>query len=241
MPLHKLTLPFAQVRGTMHNREHRQGLTLSDAPTQGHNARRYCAHQPPPTAAQRMIRSITGASAKAWAALPAATAAEWRTLAAKVTANNSLGYTYRLTGIALWNRVQFYRQLDGQAIDPAPPPLLDVPGPLAGVLITIFQGGNLYVLAPYTGIPNTCRAFLRMTDSSPNQARMRQHHELRSPTTDVPIAIVQAVAYNFIWALTPDNITLTTGQYVGLELVFMSPAYLPRPPPFTRRALLSPW
>jgi len=232
MPIHSLNVPFSQMRGTLHNLEHRQGLTLSDHPTQGHNARRYCAHQPPPTAAQRAIRSITGASAKAWKALPAATAADWRALAAQVTNNNSLGYTYKLTGIALWNRVQFYRQLDGQAIDPTLPSLLDVPGPCTTITQFYIGAENLIVIAYYTGIPDTCKALIRITDSSPNQARMRQHHELRIPTTDPSQSIVQANAWRYIWNVLPTNVTLTNLEWVGFEMIYMSPAYLPRAPQF---------
>ena len=232
MAIHRLNIPFAQMRGTMHNLEHRQGITLSDAPTQGHNSRRYCAHQPPPTAAQRAIRGITGASAKAWSALPAATAAAWRVLAAQVTRNNSLGYTYRLTGCALWNQVQFYRQLDGQAIDPTLPPLLDVPGPCTGITQFYVGATNLIVIAYYTGIPDTCKALIRITNSSSNQARMRQHHELRIPTTDPTTSIVQANAWRFIWNILPTAVTLTELEWVGFEMVFMSPDYLPRAPWF---------
>jgi len=232
MPLHRLTLPFAQIRGTMHNLEHRQGLTLSDAPTQGINSRRYCAHQPPPTAAQRAIRSITGASAKAWKALPAATAADWRALAAQVTNNNSLGYTYKLTGIALWNRVQFYRQLDAQAIDPTLPSLLDVPGPCTTITQFFVGAGNLFVIAYFTGIPDACKALIRITNSNPNQARMRQHHELRIPTSDPSLSIVRADAWRFIWNILPTAVTLTDLEWVGFEMVFMSPGYLPRAPWF---------
>jgi len=232
MPLHKLTLPFAQVRGTMHNLEHRQGITLSDAPTQGHNARRYCAHQPPPTAAQRMIRSITGASAKAWAALPAATAAEWRTLAAKVTANNSLGYTYRLTGIALWNRVQFYRQLDGQAIDPTVPLLSDTPPPIT-LWLDPYRAGPFLTLTVYCpGAVGGARVFFRCTASSTNQARMRQPHELRILSIDISESFQTVTAGMCTFAIHPDNLHVEGNEWFGAQFTIMSASFLPRAPWF---------
>jgi hypothetical protein len=205
---------------------------MSDAPTQGHNSRRYCPHQPPATNAQRKIRTLTANSAKAWSALPAQICADWRALATHVSRDNSLGYTYQLTGIGLWNQVQIYRQLDGLAIDATLPDLLDVPGPLTS--ITQFYRGatNLIVIAYYTGVPDTCKALIRISNSSPNQARMRQHHELRIPTTNTATSIVQATAWRFIWNLLPTAVTLTNLEWVGFEFIFMSPAYLPRAPQF---------
>jgi hypothetical protein len=179
------------------------------------------------------VRARTGASAKAWSALPAATAAAWRTLAAQVTRDNSLGYTYRLTGIGLWNQVQFYRQLDGLAIDPAVPAILDIPGPCTGITQFHVGAGMLIVIAYYTGIPDTCKALIRITPSSPNQARMRQHHELRIPTTITSDSIVQANAWRFIWTIFPTTVTLTDLEWCGFEFVFLSPDYLPRAPQFT--------
>lgn len=232
MALHSLKIPFAKMRGTIHNQNHRTGLSLTDAATAGHNSRRYNPHQPPCSAAQRKIRTYTAAAAKAWSALPAATAADWRDLATQITRDNSLGYTYNLTGIGVWNQVQIYRQLDGQAIDATLPDPLDVPGPLTALTQFYVGATNLIVMAYYTGVPDTCKALIRITNSSTNQARMRQHHELRIPTTDTTLSIVQANAWRFIWNLLPTAVTLTNLQWVGFELIYMSPAYLPRAPQF---------
>jgi hypothetical protein len=229
------------MRGTLHNPNPRTGLSLTDAATEGHNSRRYNPRQPPPSAAQRRTRSYTGASSKAWAALPAATAAAWRALAAQITRDNSLGYSYQLTGIGVWNQVQAYRQLHGQAIDATVPDPLDVPGPLTALTKFYVGATNLIVMAYYTGVPDTCKALIRISNSSPNQARMRQHHELRIPTTNTTLSIVQANAWKFSWNLLPTAVSLINLEWVGFELIYMSPAYLPRAPQFfPLRQLFSP-
>jgi hypothetical protein len=241
MPIHSLKIPFAQMRGTIRDGNPRTGLSVTDAPTAAHNSRRYNPHQPPCTPAQRKIRTYTAASAKAWSALPAATAAAWRSLAGQITRDNSLGYTYRLAGIGVWNQVQVYRQLDGLAIDATVPDPLDVPGPVTTITNFYVGAGNLIIIAYYTGLPDTCKALLRITNSSPNQARMRQHHELRIPTTNTTQSIVLANAWRFIWNLLPTAVSLTNLEWVGFELIYMSPAYLPRAPQFfPLRQLYSP-
>jgi hypothetical protein len=232
MAIHRLTLPFAQLRGTMHNAQRRQGLTLSDHATQGLNSRRYCPHQRPATDAQLRVRTAIAAAAKAWAALPSATADAWRALAAQLTRNNSLGYTYRLTGIAVWNQVQLYRQLDGLAISSAVPNAADVPPPVSWVIQLSFSLGILSVIAAAAAIVDPCYALLRITSSSTNQARRRQPGELRIPTANTALSIVKACSNCWIWDLAPNTVSLAENEFVGVEFVPMSPAYLPRPAQF---------
>jgi hypothetical protein len=232
MPIHSLKIPFAQMRGTIRDGNPRTGLSVTDAPTEGHNSRRYNPHQPPGTPAQRKIRTYTAASAKAWSALPAATAAAWRTLATQITRDNSLGYAYHLTGIGLWNQVQHYRQLDGQSIDATVPDPLDVPGP-ASTPITFEQDGAIITAKVKVNLaPNGSKVLWRATNSSTNQSRLRQPHELRIPTTSTPNSFATFAANWAIVSFTPDTITTTPAEFVGLSYTIMSAAYLPRPPLF---------
>ena len=230
MPIFSLKLPFADFRGRVSTDDRRRGLITTSAPTQGHTARAHNPHKPPATPAQLAIRAHIANSAKAWTALPAATAADWRSLAQQITRNNSLGYTYRLTGIGLWNQVQHYRQLDGQAIDPALPLLTDIPPPPSALYWCYPDGGSINARLWSPAAPPASRALIRLTNSSPNQARLRQQHELRICTTDPADSFAQTYSNVYDWFFKWDTGIFLADEWCGLSFVCMSQAYLPRAP-----------
>jgi hypothetical protein len=186
-----------------------------------------------------MIRAWTGASAKAYAALDAPTALAWRTLAAQMTRTNSVGYTYRLTGIALWNQVQHYRLSCGETILATPPPLAELPGPLGTISEISSVASNLHIEATCPGYLDNCRVIIRCTASSTNQARLAQRHELRSPT-GYAIAFYGIVTSESINPTAANPVMhLDAGEYFGIEFTSLSPGFLPRPAWFIPKQLIT--
>jgi len=228
MPLFSLKLPFAFFRGRVSADDPRRGIITTDAPTQGHTARAHNPHKPPATPAQLMIRAWTANSAKAWSALPAATAAAWRALAHGITRNNSLGYTYRLTGIGVFNQVNFYRLSLGLAIATTPPPLIGIPPPVTRIDELTTVGGNFHIRLICTGFPEGSMVAIRFTSSSSNQARLRQRHELRSPYP-VPATYAPNVWGGILNStIAAPTQTLVAGEYIGIIFTPMSTGFLPR-------------
>jgi len=241
MAIHKLRLPFAQMRGTLHSLDPRTGITLSDAPTQGHNARRYCPRQPPPSPFQVAIRTHIGRSAKAWSALPAATAALWRNLAYKITRNNALGFRYRFTGIAVWNQVQLYRQGTGLEILDTLPDFTLIPPPVTSIVALTTTANNFHIELNCNGFTNQSMVSIRFSSSSPNAARFRQPSETKFPYPAPAFYLPNVWNGLLNSTLAPAYVTqhLAPGEYLGLHLTPLSPQFLSGPAWFIPLQLIS--
>jgi hypothetical protein len=85
----------------------------------------------PRTPAQTERRAQLTVLSQRWRTLQESLRAEWRALANELTRSDSLGLTYRLTGLQAYLQVNLWRALLGIAPVDNPPPQLDAPSPVS--------------------------------------------------------------------------------------------------------------
>jgi hypothetical protein len=85
----------------------------------------------PRTPAQTERRAQLTVLSQRWRTLEESLRAEWRALADELTRSDSLGLTYRLTGLQAYLQVNLWRALLGIAPVDNPPPQLDAPSPVS--------------------------------------------------------------------------------------------------------------
>jgi hypothetical protein len=85
----------------------------------------------PRTPAQTERRAQLTVLSQRWRTLEESNRAEWRALADELTRSDSLGLTYRLTGLQAYLQINLWRALLGIAPVDNPPPQLDAPSPVS--------------------------------------------------------------------------------------------------------------
>jgi hypothetical protein len=85
----------------------------------------------PRTPAQTERRAQLTVLSQRWRTLEESLRAEWRALADELTRSDSLGLTYRLTGLQAYLQVNLWRALLGIAPVDNPPPQLSAPSPVS--------------------------------------------------------------------------------------------------------------
>jgi hypothetical protein len=109
----------------------------------------------PRTPAQAERRAQLTVLSQRWRTLEESLRAEWRALADELTRSDSLGLTYRLTGLQAYLQVNLWRALLGIAPVDNPPPQLAAPDPLRLVNLSYDIDQNIINLefapSPYRG------------------------------------------------------------------------------------------
>jgi hypothetical protein len=90
----------------------------------------------PRTPAQSERRAQLTVLSQRWRTLNESLRAEWRALADELTQSDSLGLTYRLTGLQAYLQFNLWRALLGLAPQDNPPPQLAAPNPVSIVSIS---------------------------------------------------------------------------------------------------------
>jgi hypothetical protein len=126
MALVTLRQPFDRFRGALMD-VGGSGIVVYDSLKAGQVARRFVSPHNPKSANQETVRTYLTAAAQAYRALSATVAANWNAAAVLVKKKNNLAVDYEYSGINLFCEVNFYRQLDGQAITPTPPVKTELP------------------------------------------------------------------------------------------------------------------
>ena len=239
MARHSLIAPFKQFRGTVAGPGADAKQILYDDIHRGRVSRNWTKTPNPKTIAQIMHRTWIALCAQSWRALPAATAAAWRSLADQMKRTNALGYTYTLTGINVFYQVNLYRQRDGQAINTAPPPILEIPPPIKSLDVFSSAAGSLHIEATCTAYLDNCHVLLKTSPSSTNQSRLRRPCDLKCPGLfglgAFALVIAGAIAYTDL-SLAQHY---AAGEYLGISFTPCSPGYLARAPWFIPLQLLS--
>ena len=109
----------------------------------------------PRTAAQTERRAQLTVLSQRWRTLDEAFRAEWRALADELTRSDSLGLTYRLSGLQAYLQFNLWRTLLGLAPQDDPPPQLAAPNPVDIVSLSYDIDQNLLNIefspSPYGG------------------------------------------------------------------------------------------
>jgi hypothetical protein len=233
MPKHALTLPWDKFRGKISLPWSTAGLVLYDAPHAGNVSRQMVIPYNPNSPTQLLARSRISSSASAWKNLSAALAAQWRALAAQITRTNCLGFNYVLTGIAVFNMVNNYRLLHGEALTTTPPDLGDVPGPIPVTPDVYWDGLSLFIVLTPIDYPPTVRILARITPSIPSAARTLRRTELRLPMANPVLCWFAVTPGTAILECIPDTVSIDDAQWCGVECTAMSSDFLPRAPQFS--------
>jgi hypothetical protein len=109
----------------------------------------------PRTPAQTERRAQLTVLSQRWRTLDESLRAEWRALADELTRSDTLGLTYRLTGLQAYLQFNLWRALLGLAPQDNAPPQLDAPNPITIGAINYDPRDELlqvtFLPAPYTG------------------------------------------------------------------------------------------
>lgn len=232
MAIATLKHPIDRLAGKLTNAGTTEAIIATSSVLSTCTLRRHSTTVKPPTTTQRLIRTKIGAAAQAYKALTTATAAAWRTAALEINRRNSLGTPYTFTGINLFQQVNLFRQLDGLAITSTVPniayhmPLatsiysIDYTAPIFRLVVLLSQNGN------------GCHALLRLSNSTPTQARQIPRSELKIPGTSTTHWLVTITSSSVGWLAVPNTVSLTTNEWCALEVLILSPDYLPAHPWF---------
>jgi len=121
----------------------------------GQYARAKASPVQPRTPAQTERRAQLTVLSQRWRTLDEALRSEWRALADELTRSDTLGMTYRLTGLQAYLQVNLWRALLGLAPQDNPPPQLAAPNPVSIRAINYDIDQNIlnieFTPAPYTG------------------------------------------------------------------------------------------
>jgi hypothetical protein len=109
----------------------------------------------PRTPAQTERRAQLTVLSQRWRTLDEGLRAEWRALADELTRSDTLGLTYRLTGLQAYLQFNLWRALLGLAPQDNPPPQLAAPNPVSITRLSFEAESNTLAVdfspAPYPG------------------------------------------------------------------------------------------
>jgi len=139
---------YSEIRGSVN------GVTYSRNRF-GLYARAKASPVQPRTPAQAQRRAQLTVLSQRWRTLTESNRAEWRALADELTRSDTLGLTYRLTGLQAYLQINLWRALLGLAPQDNPPPQLDAPNPVSISSVNYSSQDNALSIAftptPYTG------------------------------------------------------------------------------------------
>jgi len=139
---------YSEIRGSVN------GVTYSRNRF-GLYARAKASPVQPRTPAQNERRAQLTVLSQRWRTLPEDNRAEWRALADELTRSDTLGLTYRLTGLQAYLQVNLWRALLGIAPQDDPPAQLDAPNPVSIQGISYDTDQNIlniqFTPSPYRG------------------------------------------------------------------------------------------
>jgi hypothetical protein len=121
----------------------------------GQYARAKASPVQPRTPAQTQRRAQLTVLSQRWRNLPESNRAEWRAFADELIRSDTLGQTYRLTGLQAYLQFNLWRALLGLAPQDNPPAQLDAPSPITISSVNVNPSDALLEVAftptPYAG------------------------------------------------------------------------------------------
>jgi len=171
MSKYTLQPPFARFSGTIGLPTTIAGQIIYKTTTGGGVARNRTKMPNVRSEKQNLNRSYVSQVAKAYSALPRATAQDWTDLAVTVKITNILGDNYELSGIALYQKINLYRLYAGVSISDTLPSTTQLAAP-AGDLVITDLAGDVSLSIDDTALPINSIIFARMSAPLPGAARM---------------------------------------------------------------------
>mgnify|MGYP006288888475 FL=1 len=224
MPIVTLQSPFDTFRGRSKGPSGYGGQVLYPV-GQAHYSRGYVEPTNPESNQQTAIRALLAAAAQGFSALTETQADDWRDAAVGVTRKNAAGQDYDLSGANLYNLINLYHTMDGEALT-ATPPALTTPGNVTAVTTVTQATTNLTINCTHS-LGATDLVYVRVTRALSGAARNARTNEFRTITTDFADSIVAQAASPQAIVLPMEEFTLAVGDYIGVELLPIGPTYYP--------------
>jgi len=171
MSKYTLQPPFARFSGTIGLPSSVAGQIIYKTTTGGGVSRNRQKMPNMRSSKQNLNRSYVSQVAKAYSALPRATAQDWTDLAEKVQLTNILGDFYVLSGVALFQKINLYRLYAGVSISHTLPSTTQLAAP-AGDLVITDLAGDVSLSIDDTELAINSIIFARMSAPLPGAARM---------------------------------------------------------------------
>jgi len=179
----------------------------------------------PNTTMQQLVRGYLAAGAVAFQSVTKIEKADWESLAENVILADKYGQKFTPSAIQLYQRVNMYRQLDGQAITDTAP-AYDIQPAATSVAGTI-AAGDLQIDITHSNTPADVIFAVRVTDTLPSAVRNARENELRYIDASPADCIAPGGVSPQSVTMDMDNFTVAIGDYIGVEIVSLSDAYLP--------------
>jgi len=182
--------------------------------------RNFAAPDNEQSTAQVAVRgAITGAS-QAYSGLTASELAAWETLAANYTRLDRAGNEYPLTGQQMYNAVNAYRLMDGQAVSDTAPtydPINDV-GAVTSITIA---AGQWTIVLPELTVPDNSLAVLRfaIVDNVIYKSQPADYKLLCTDLADAIVDIGAAAGGVFTIVVADGDINTWFGDIAATDIV----------------------
>jgi len=192
----------------------------------------------PQSSQQIAIRALLSASSAAYKSLTVAEADAWEALGIQISVDGPVGSTHGLTGIQAYNRVNLFRQLDGQAITDTAPAFED-PGNASAVDAEISTGDPTITVINITHTVTGGFFAVRVTPALPSIPRKARKNELRYMSSDFIDSIVPLGASPQAVSLDHGQFSQAQGDNIGIEVIHLNADYVPSKPLFDRRNVIA--
>lgn len=179
----------------------------------------------PDTTPQQTIRGYLSNAAVAFQSLTAAEKADWKATGLLTDLTDAYGQKYNPSAIQLYQRVNCYRQIDGQAITDTAPNYEVQPAPTS--VAAAIVAGDLQITITHANTPADVMWAIRVTPAQPSAVRLARRNELRYITALMSDSIVSGGASPQAVTLGQDNFTIVATDAIGIQVIALTDDYLP--------------
>jgi hypothetical protein len=186
----------------------------------------------PDTAAQTEVRAILTNITEAYQSLTQPQVEAWQAIAQEITNTGRLGLDYTLSWTMLFNRINSYRQLNGQAIVLDPPAQVGANVPTGVGTVNSDDGDpaqSLQIGIQESAAP-TAGSFLvfRLTRNLGSPVRQARVNELRYITSSPAGSFKPRDTTNpYIYSLASTRLNVFSDTNIGVEVLVLDAAYYP--------------
>lgn len=233
MALATLQVPFSLISGKMANPVNNSGVVAM--PTAQRNVlRQMVVPANPDTTRQTEVRAIFTTNAIAFAALSTGDYNSWNTLATSYKRNGRLDLEYTLSGIGIYNAVNFYRLANGQSATATAPTYATPGAPLLdGAYV---DTADIVISVDTTGMPAGQLLAIRITGPLPGNRRA-QRNNVRFNPAEAIAGSIQASTANANQSFTLNGAATALGisvnDRIGVLLQPLTTDYQPGVAQFT--------
>lgn len=186
---------------------------------------------------QQLIRGLQTSLALQYKGLERIQADAWDLFGRKFTGKDRFGRAFTYGGIQAFLAVNTHRVLAGLAATTDPPAFATTPSPIRIVSATVNVDGDLNLALEHQVAEGAAIWRVRITPPSDSNVRLAKPGDLRYATALFSASYIASTASPQSIVLTP-KFTLSAGVPIGLEVLGLTPAYVPGQALFVRHLVL---